>query len=156
MKFDDKRRMLEWLSFLHCADLHLDSPFASKRYLNPTILKDVENSAYKSFENIIDLALREEVDFVIISGDLFDQHNRTLKAEVFLKSQFERLQKEQIFVYIVHGNHDPLSDEIKTKWPENVTVFSNQVETYQAITKTEKQCIFMASAMKNVKVTKIK
>lgn len=124
------------VKFLHCADLHLDSPFASKRYLNPTILKDVENSAYKSFENIIDLALREEVDFVIISGDLFDQHNRTLKAEVFLKSQFERLQKEQIFVYIVHGNHDPLSDEIKTKWPENVTVFSNQVETYQAITKT--------------------
>ncbi|PWZ98752.1 DNA repair exonuclease, partial [Staphylococcus pseudintermedius] len=48
------------VKFLHCADLHLDSPFASKRYLNPTILKDVENSAYKSFENIIDLALREE------------------------------------------------------------------------------------------------
>ncbi|ARJ50104.1 metallophosphoesterase family protein [Staphylococcus lutrae] len=124
------------VKFLHCADLHLDSPFASKRYLNPVILKDVENSAYESFKNIIDLALREEVDFMLISGDLFDQHNRTLKAEVFLKLQFERLQKEQIFVYIVHGNHDPLSDEIKTKWPENVTVFSNRVETYQAITKT--------------------
>lgn len=124
------------VKFLHCADLHLDSPFASKRYLNPTILKDVENSAYESFKKIIDLALREEVDFMVISGDLFDQHNRTLKAEMFLKGQFERLQKEQIFVYIAHGNHDPLSDQITSKWPENVTVFSKDVETYQAITKS--------------------
>jgi hypothetical protein len=33
---------------------------------------------------------------MIISGDLFDQHNRTLRAEVFLKEQFERLKREQI------------------------------------------------------------
>ncbi|AVQ33347.1 DNA repair exonuclease [Staphylococcus muscae] len=124
------------VKFLHCADLHLDSPFVSKQHLSPSILRDVENSAYESFRTIVDIALREQVDFVIISGDLFDQHNRTLKAEVFLKEEFERLQKEQIFVYIVHGNHDPLSERITSNWPSNVTVFSNKVETYQAITKT--------------------
>lgn len=123
------------VKFLHCADLHLDSPFASKQYLSPNILKDVENSAYESFKKIVDLALREEVDFMIIIGDLFDSENRTLKSEVFLKQQFERLNKEQIFVYIVHGNHDPLSDSLVSEWPQNVTVFSNQVETYQTITK---------------------
>ncbi|UXR77690.1 MULTISPECIES: DNA repair exonuclease [unclassified Staphylococcus] len=124
------------VKFLHCADLHLDSPFVSKQHLSPSILRDVENSAYESFRKIVDIALREQVDFVIISGDLFDQRNRTLKAEVFLKEEFERLQKEQIFIYIVHGNHDPLSDRITSNWPNNVTVFSNKVETYQAITKT--------------------
>lgn len=71
------------VKFLHCADLHLDSPFASKQFLSPNILKDVENSAYESFKTIVDLALREEVDFIVISGDLFDSENRTLKAEVF-------------------------------------------------------------------------
>ncbi|UXR68934.1 DNA repair exonuclease [Staphylococcus sp. IVB6246] len=124
------------VKFLHCADLHLDSPFVSKQHLSPSILKDVENSAYESFKNIVDVALREGVDFVLISGDLFDQRNRTLKAEIFLKEEFERLRKEQIFVYIVHGNHDPLSERITSEWPDNVTVFSNNVETYQAITKT--------------------
>ncbi|MCS4487154.1 metallophosphoesterase family protein [Staphylococcus americanisciuri] len=124
------------VKFLHCADLHLDSPFMSKQHLSPNILRDVENSAYESFKQIIDVALRENVDFMIISGDLFDQRNRTFKAEVFLKEEFKRLQKEQIFVYIVHGNHDPLSERITNDWPENVTVFSNSVETYQAITKT--------------------
>lgn len=123
------------VKFLHCADLHLDSPFASKQFLSPNILKDVENSAYESFKSIVDLALREEVDFMLICGDLFDAKNRTLKAEVFLKQQFERLNKEQIFVYVIHGNHDPLSDSLISDWPQNVTVFSNQVETYQTITK---------------------
>lgn len=123
------------VKFLHCADLHLDSPFASKQFLSPNILKDVENSAYESFKSIVDLALREEVDFMLICGDLFDAENRTLKAEVFLKQQFERLNKEQIFVYVIHGNHDSLSDSLISDWPQNVTVFSNQVETYQTITK---------------------
>lgn len=123
------------VKFIHCADLHLDSPFKSKSYLSPSIFEDVQKSAYESFKNIVDLALKQEVDFIIIAGDLFDNENRTLRAEVFLKEQFERLRKEQIFVYVCHGNHDPLTSKISTNWPNNVSVFSNQVETYQAITK---------------------
>lgn len=123
------------VKFIHCADLHLDSPFKSKSHLSPNIFEDVQKSAYESFQHIVDLALEKEVDFIIIAGDLFDKENRTLRAEVFLKEQFERLEKEQIFVYICHGNHDPLSTKISSNWPKNVSVFSNQVETYQAITK---------------------
>ncbi|MCG7338355.1 metallophosphoesterase [Staphylococcus sp. ACRSN] len=123
------------VKFIHCADLHLDSPFKSRSYLSQSIFEDMQNSAYESFKKIIDLALNEEVDFLIISGDLFDQENRTLRAEVFLKEQFNRLAKEQIFVYICHGNHDPLSVNIGTEWPDNVSVFSENVETYQTITK---------------------
>ena len=123
------------IKFIHCADLHLDSPFKSKSHLAPSIFEDVQNSAYESFKKIVDTALKEEVDFVRIVGDLFDSENRTLRAEVFLKEQFMRLEKEQIFVYISHGNHDPLTEKITNDWPDNVSVFSNRVETYQAITK---------------------
>lgn len=123
------------IKFIHCADLHLDSPFKSKSHLAPSIFEDVQNSAYESFKKIVDTALKEEVDFVLIVGDLFDSENRTLRAEVFLKEQFMRLEKEQIFVYISHGNHDPLTEKITNDWPDNVSVFSNRVETYQAITK---------------------
>ena len=123
------------IKFIHCADLHLDRPFKSKSHLAPSIFEDVQNSAYESFKKIVDTALKEEVDFVLIVGDLFDSENRTLRAEVFLKEQFMRLEKEQIFVYISHGNHDPLTEKITNDWPDNVSVFSNRVETYQAITK---------------------
>nr|MDK7246324.1 DNA repair exonuclease [Staphylococcus lugdunensis] len=97
------------IKFIHCADLHLDSPFKSKSHLSSKIFEDVQKSAYESFKKIVDIALKEEVDFVLIAGDLFDSNNRTLKAEVFLREQFKRLEREQIFVYICHGNHDPLS-----------------------------------------------
>ena len=123
------------VKFIHCADLHLDSPFKSRSHLSRSIFEDIQQSAYESFKNIIDIALNEEVDFVIISGDLFDKENRTLRAEVFLKEQFERLEKEQIFVYICHGNHDPLTRSVATEWPNNVSVFSQNVETYQTITR---------------------
>ena len=105
------------VKFIHCADLHLDSPFKSRSYLSQSIFEDMQNSAYESFTRIVDLALTEEVDFLIIAGDLFDQQNRTLRAEVFLKEQFERLNKEQIFVYICQGNHDPLSNKVGTERP---------------------------------------
>ncbi|REH94090.1 DNA repair exonuclease [Staphylococcus felis] len=137
------------VKFIHCADLHLDSPFASKQFSSPNIVKDMENSAYESFKKIIDLALREEVDFVLICGDVFDNRNRTLKSEIFLKEQMERLQKEQIFAYIIHGNHDPLSERITTELPENVTVFSNKVETYQAITKNGETIHFHGFSYQN-------
>lgn len=123
------------VKFIHCADLHLDSPFKSRDYLSQPIFEDIQKSAYESFKKIVDLALTEEIDFMIISGDLFDQQNRTLRAEVFLKEQFERLEREQIFIYLCHGNHDPLSSNIGTVWPDNVSVFSENVETYQTITK---------------------
>lgn len=123
------------VKFIHCADLHLDSPFKSHNHLSPNIYEDVKKSTYESFKTIIDYALREEVDFIVIAGDLFDKENRSLRAEVFLKEQFKRLEKEQIFVYLCHGNHDPLSEMITSEWPTNVSVFNKNVETYQTITK---------------------
>lgn len=123
------------ISFIHCADLHLDSPFKSKHHLPETILNKVMQSGYESFRKIVQHAIDKEVDFIIISGDVFDQLNRTLKAEVFIRDMFEQLQDHDIFVYMIHGNHDPLNDGVKTTLPENVVVFDKDVGSYELITK---------------------
>ena len=39
------------VKFIHCADLHLDSPFKSKSYLSPNIFEDVQKSAYESLKH---------------------------------------------------------------------------------------------------------
>ncbi|MDN6063227.1 MAG: metallophosphoesterase, partial [Staphylococcus simulans] len=83
------------VKFIHCADLHLDSPFKTHSHLSENIYEDVKKSTYESFKTLVNFALQEEVDFIVIAGDVFDDHNRTLRAEVFLKEQFERLKKEQ-------------------------------------------------------------
>ena len=77
------------VKFIHAADLHLDSPFKSRSELPPHIVDSLMESTYKATKRMIDYAIKEEVDFVILAGDVFDQKNRTLKSEIFLKEQSE-------------------------------------------------------------------
>lgn len=121
------------VKFIHCADLHLDSPFKSRNKMPQNIFEALTESTYKSVTRMIDVAIEEQVDFVIISGDVFDRANRTLKSEIFMKKEFERLKNNGVFAYVIHGNHDPLTEGIKAKWPDNVSVFKDQVETYHTV-----------------------
>ncbi|WP_054754955.1 metallophosphoesterase [Piscibacillus salipiscarius] len=73
------------LRFLHSADLHLDSPFKGLSHLPEPIYKDVLNSTIVAFKRLIDLAIKENVDFVLIVGDLFDQESSSIKSSLELK-----------------------------------------------------------------------
>lgn len=119
------------VKFIHAADLHLDSPFKSRSKMPPNILDILMTSTYKSVTRMIDFAIHEQVDFILIAGDIFDQSNRSLKSEIFLKKEFNRLKEKGIFVYMIHGNHDPISSGFKTTWPDNVSVFKENVESYE-------------------------
>lgn len=112
------------IKFLHCADLHLDSPFKGLSSLPEGMLKRLFESTFLSFSRLVDIAIHEEVDFVIIAGDLYDSGQRSLKAQSFLKNYFEKLESNNIEVYISHGNHDPLDGQwVALEWPKNVHFF---------------------------------
>ncbi|MFC3418500.1 exonuclease SbcCD subunit D [Salinicoccus hispanicus] len=121
------------VKFIHSADLHLDSPFKSRSKMPSSLFEVLMESTYNSVTRMMDFAIEEKVDFIIIAGDVFDQANRTLKSEIFMKRQFERLKESGIFAYVIHGNHDPLTDGFKTSWPDNVTVFKENVETFEMV-----------------------
>lgn len=127
------------VKFIHCADLHLDSPFRARASMPKNILDDLMGSTYKSVERMIDFAIEKEVDFILIVGDVFDNQNRTLKSEVFLNEQFKRLEEKGIFVFMSHGNHDPLSSGFNTIWPHNVNVFLDEVETFEVESSDKEQ-----------------
>ncbi|MDM5297379.1 DNA repair exonuclease [Bacillus pumilus] len=113
------------LTFIHAADLHLDSPFAGMSNIPSQIFKRLKESTFQSAKNMFDLAIDKAVDFVLLSGDLFDESNRSLKAQLFLRHQFLRLQAQGIDVFIIYGNHDHLGGEwTPIEWPMNVRIFS--------------------------------
>ena len=57
------------LKLIHAADLHLDSPFAG---LSPERAAQRRQEQRQLVRNLADLAAQEQVDLVLLSGDLFD------------------------------------------------------------------------------------
>ena len=118
------------IKFIHCADLHLDSPFQGLTTKEPSLADRFKHSTNEAFVKIIDLCLAEKIDFLTIGGDTFDGADRSLCAQILLRDQFEKLHKANIPVIIVAGNHDPLSDWLtEIQYPENVHLLAgNKVE----------------------------
>lgn len=115
------------IKFIHAADLHLDSPFIGLNHLPESIFQLVKESTFQSFEKMIDLAIKEKVDFILISGDVYDGEDRSLRAQLFFQKQMERLDQNGIHAYVIYGNHDHTSGQsFHLDLPENVYVFSDQ------------------------------
>ncbi len=117
----------EMIRFIHTADLHLDSPFKKISAMPKNVVADVRNSIYLSFQQLITVAIKQRVDFVLIVGDIFDQAQQSMKAHMTLIKGFKELQKYNIQVYVSYGNHDYLScHTFPRNYPENVHIFEKE------------------------------
>jgi len=124
------------ITFIHTADLHLDSPFKGIKQLEPQLFDAIYQSTFDSFRELVTQAIAAEVDFFLISGDIYDEENQSVKAQAFLRDELGRLDRSGIPVYLSHGNHDFLGREsLKLQLPENVTVFEKEVTTEMLTTK---------------------
>ena len=114
------------MRFIHCADLHLDSPLRGLERYEGAPVNDMREATRRSFANIIDLALEREVDFIMIAGDVFDGDLLDFNAGLFFANQLRRLADADIRAFIVRGNHDAMSKISKAvPLPKNVHVFKS-------------------------------
>jgi DNA repair exonuclease SbcCD nuclease subunit len=110
--------------FIHCADLHLDSPLRGLERYEGAPVDEMRQATRRSFVNIVDLALEREVDFLLIAGDVFDGDWLDFNTGLFFANQLRRLADGDIRVFIVRGNHDALSKISKAvPLPQNTHVF---------------------------------
>lgn len=118
--------------FIHCADLHIDTPFKGISEVHPDLQEVLYQSTFQSFNNIVNLAIEEKVDCVVIAGDIYDSEDKSVPAQLKFRNGLNRLSDAGIFTYIAYGNHDPLSGWSATlKWPPHVFVFpGDKVEHY--------------------------
>ncbi len=123
-----------WFTFVHCADLHLDSPFAGLHAMEPEIARVLRRATFQAFDNIIDLAVREKADFLIVAGDVYDSANRSLYAQIRFRESLRRAAEAGLQCFIAHGNHDPLSDwDAELTLPEAVHRFPGDEVQCQAV-----------------------
>ncbi len=113
--------------FIHTADIHLDSPLHRLVHYEGAPVEEMRQASRRAFENLIDLALNEAVDFVLIAGDLFDGDWKDYNTGLYFVTQMQRLRSADIDVYIVSGNHDAAGRMTRTlPYPDNVHVFSHR------------------------------
>jgi DNA repair protein SbcD/Mre11 len=128
---------MKQISFIHAADLHLDSPMVGLKHLPANILSRVRDSTLAALEKLTAAAIHHNVDFVILAGDLYDGEDRSLRAQSRFRTEMQKLLENDIPVYVIHGNHDHLNGTwVHLDMPENVHFFGSDVELKGLYTKT--------------------
>lgn len=115
------------MKFIHAADIHLDSPLsglAAYKDAPADLLRTVTRDA---FTKLVDEAIEEDVDFMIIAGDLYDGSWKDYNTGHFFCREMGRLNKVGIPVYLLFGNHDADSEMTKKlTLPPNVHQFESR------------------------------
>jgi DNA repair protein SbcD/Mre11 len=112
--------------FVHAADLHLDAPFAGVDASDPRVRAELVAAPAEAFERVVSLCVSEAVDFLVISGDVYDDP-RSFNAQLCFQQQTRRLDEAGIGVFIAEGNHDPeIARPRDLRLPDNVRYFSTR------------------------------
>src|ERR1700722_2160028 len=115
------------LSFLHAADIHLDSPLRGLERYEHAPVERIRSATRRAFERMIDLALERRVDFVLIAGDLYDGDWRDFNTGLYLVRQLGRLRELKIPVFVIAGNHDAANKMTRAlRLPENVRLLAHE------------------------------
>lgn len=107
--------------FIHCADLHLGSGFSGLSRFDKDLVSDLAHAPADTFGNIVSLALAEQVNLVVIAGDVFDSPEVSWIERQRFCRELERLNKAEIPVLIAGGNHDP----VPQAWPQSMQLPEN-------------------------------
>lgn len=91
---------------LQTADVHLDSPLAGLPTYEGAPAAELRLATRRAFSNIVDLAIGESADLVLIAGDLYDGDLRDANTGLFVCTELSRVRRAGVEVVIVYGNHD--------------------------------------------------
>jgi len=112
-------------TFLHAADLHLDTPFTSVGGFPPGVGDALREASLQAWSQLVEEAVGRHVDFVLLAGDLYDGAERGIRAQRAFLDGVTRLADAGIRTLLVHGNHDPVAEgwTAITEFPDLVTTF---------------------------------
>lgn len=118
-------------TFIHAADLHIDSPLAGLRLKDEDVARRFAHAARRAVEALIAETIASKAAFLIISGDVFDGDWKDVKTGLFFVRAISELHRAGILVFIVKGNHDAESLMSRgLEYPDTVKVFrSDKAET---------------------------
>jgi DNA repair protein SbcD/Mre11 len=111
-------------TFVHAADLHLDTPFDGVTRVSEAAAARLRDASLEAWDRLVALTLERDAAFLVLAGDIYDGATRGLRAQLRFRDGLERLSRAGAHAFIVHGNHDPLDGwSAIARWPDRVTIF---------------------------------
>ncbi|MCK2214063.1 DNA repair exonuclease [Actinomadura sp. ATCC 31491] len=110
------------MKLIHAADLHIDSPLRGLSMYEGAPAEELRTASRRALENLVQLAISESVDAVLLAGDIYDGDWPDFQTGLFFGKQMSLLRAQGIAVYLVSGNHDaqnkmtrrlPLPDNVR-------------------------------------------
>ncbi|QDH13536.1 DNA repair exonuclease [Formicincola oecophyllae] len=92
--------------FIHAADIHLDSPLRGLARHDGLPAEAMRLATRQALAKLVDSAIKHQVAFMVLAGDLYDGHWKDLSTALFMSDQLRRLSERGISAFIAHGNHD--------------------------------------------------
>ena len=86
------------VKFLHMADVHLG--------INQYNLKERFRDFGRAFKDAVKFGLRNDVDFFLIAGDLFEKKNINPDTLIQVESAMSPAVREGVPIFVCEGNHD--------------------------------------------------
>lgn len=127
------------IRFIHAADLRLDSQMRGLDGCADDLRGTIETATISAFESTIDACVAERVDFVLLTGNCFDESERSLPARIALLDGFQRLDRHGIRVFILPGRLDPADAwQSMDDMPDNVTTFYDSATDAVAVLRDGK------------------
>lgn len=115
------------MKFVHAADVHLDSPLRGLEAYEGAPVERLRLATRRALENVVQLCLDEQAEFLLIAGDLFDTACRDFNSALSAANQMQRLHRAEIPVYLILGNHDSRDEMARqVPWPKNVVLFDHK------------------------------
>ena len=116
---------------VHCADLHLDSPFST---FSPesSKAKRRREEQLTVFGRIIFLVRKTGASFLLIAGDLFDAARVRKDTLDYINDRFKMIP--DVSICIAAGNHDPYTPDspyVTYEWNENVHIFTDNLDYFE-------------------------
>lgn len=138
--------MSKQITFIHAADLHFGAAFRGLRALSESWAKRMLASIPESYDRVIDAALTNEVDFVVISGDIFDSARASYADYLHFFKGLQKLDEQGIPVYLVTGNHDPFTSWQQDffNFPPNTTMFPADKPGFAVFEKEGRPSVLVA------------
>ncbi len=113
--------------FIHAADLHLDTPFAAIGRAAPEIAERLRDASLESFDRLVALAVERQAAFVVFAGDIYDNSERGVRAQLRFMRGIEQMGAHGILAFVAHGNHDPMDGwSAMRRLPDNLVVFGSE------------------------------